>query len=59
MEFHANDIEKVIFNESNFLDQKSFSTTHQSVNVYSEVNHLYEVRCEDKAVDIIVADKSE
>jgi hypothetical protein len=55
MEFHSSEIEKVMFKNKNFIEQNSFSTTHQSVNVYSEAEMLYEIRCEETAIDIQVS----
>lgn len=54
-EFNSSDIEKVMFNNKNFIEQNSFSTSHQSVNVYSESEMLYEIRCEETAIDIQVS----
>jgi hypothetical protein len=53
--FHSSDIERVIFKNQNFIYENSFSTTHQSVNVYSEAEMLYEIRCEESAIDIQVS----
>lgn len=52
--FHSSEIEKVIFKDKRFIENNSFSTTHQSVNVYSEAERLYEIRCEETAIDIQV-----
>ncbi len=54
-QFHSSDIEKVMFKNKDFIEQNSFSTTHQSVNVYSEAEMLYEIRCEETAIDIQVS----
>ncbi len=53
--FHSSDIEKVMFKDKNFIEQNAFTTTHQSVNVYSEAEKLYEIRCEETAIDIQVS----
>jgi len=44
-----------MFKNKNFINDNSFSTTHQSVNVYSEAEMLYEIRCEETAIDIQVS----
>jgi preprotein translocase subunit SecD len=54
-EFHSSQIEEVIFKNKNFIEQNSFTTTHQSVNVYSEAEMLYEIRCEETAIDIQIS----
>lgn len=45
-------IEEEIFGETHWLEDNSFSTSHQSVNVYGSPEKRYEVRSEDTAVDI-------
>lgn len=54
-QFHTDDIEQVMFKKKNYIKENSFSTTHQSVNVYSEAEWLYEIRCEETAIDIQVS----
>ena len=51
-ESFSSNIEKLIFGESNYLENNSFSTSHQSVNVYGLPEKIYEVRTEDFAVDL-------
>ena len=46
------DLEKQMFGDSHYLENNSFSTSHQSVNVYGLPEKRYEVRAEDSAVDI-------
>lgn len=46
------DIEEEIFGDSQYLMNNTFSTGHQSVNVYGLPEKYYEVRTEDNAVDI-------
>lgn len=48
------DIEKIMFGDSNYLENNAFSTSHQSVNVYGLPEKSYEVRTEENAVDIQV-----
>jgi hypothetical protein len=51
---HSQEIEKIIFNNPKFIEENSFSTTHQAVNVYAEAERRYEIRCEETAVDLQV-----
>jgi len=46
------DIEEEMFGDSQYLMNNTFSTGHQSVNVYGLPEKYYEVRTEDNAVDI-------
>ena len=49
-------IEEVMFGSSNYLEDNSFSTSHQLVNVYGKPEKRYEVRSEDNAVDVQIHD---
>ncbi len=51
-EFHSPNLEEEMFNDKRWLENNSFSTSHQSVNVYGLPEKRYEVRSEDAAVDI-------
>lgn len=51
-EFHSPNLEEEMFNDKRWLENNSFSTSHQSVNVYGLPEKRYEVRSEDTAVDI-------
>ena len=51
-EYTSNYIEGIMFGQSNFLEENTFSTSHQSVNVYELPEQIYEVRSEDNAIDI-------
>ena len=46
------DLEQMMVGDSHYLENNSFSTSHQSVNVYGLPERRYEVRAEDNAVDI-------
>lgn len=46
------DIEEAIFGSKSYLEDNSFSTSHQLVNVYGKPEKRYEVRSEDNAVDV-------
>ena len=45
-------LEDMIFGSSTYLEDNSFSTGHQSVNVYGLPEKCYEIRSEDAAVDV-------
>lgn len=51
-EFAAQDIEKLIFGTANYIEENSFSTGHQSVNVYGRLERKYEIRSEENALDV-------
>jgi len=46
------EIEELIFGSKSYLEDNSFSTSHQLVNVYGKPEKQYEVRSEDNAVDV-------
>ena len=45
-------IEEVMFGSKTYLEDNSFSTSHQLVNVYGKPEKRYEVRSENNAVDV-------
>lgn len=47
-------LELEIFGDSKYLENNTFFTTHQNVNVYSVPERRYEVRAESRAIDIQV-----
>lgn len=51
-EIQTTELEKLIFGSSTYLEDNSFSTGHQSVNVYGLPEKCYEIRSEDTAVDV-------
>lgn len=51
-EQHAHLIEESILGSESYLEDNSFSTSHQLVNVYRRPEKRYEVRSEDNAVDV-------
>lgn len=51
-EWESSYIEKVIFGSSRYLENNSFSTSHQLVNVYGNPEKRYEIRSEDNAIDV-------
>jgi hypothetical protein len=50
--FKAEEVERVMFKQANYIYENSFVTTHQKVNVYSKPDKKYEVRCEENAIDV-------
>lgn len=53
-EFSAEELEELMFNNPHYLEENSFSTSHQSVNVYGLPEKCYEIRTEETAVDVQV-----
>ena len=51
-EYRSNDIETLIFGTPKYLEENSFTTSHQSVNVYGLPNRRYEIRSEETAIDV-------
>jgi len=45
-------VEELMFGSKTYLEDNSFSTSHQLVNVYGKPEKRYEVRSEDNAVDV-------
>lgn len=52
---NSDQIEKYMFNNSHYVEDNTFVTTHQLANVYTSAASLYEVRIDDNAVDIQVS----
>ena len=53
------ELEKLLFGTSHYLDRNVFVTSHQIANVYTRPAAHYEVRCDEKSIDIQVDDLSE
>jgi hypothetical protein len=51
-EYHSHEIENLIWGQANYLEENTYSTGHQMVNVYRRPERYYEVRSDDSAVDI-------
>ena len=47
-------LEAQMFGDPQFLEKNTFSTSHQSVNVYGLPEMRYEIRTEEAAVDVQV-----
>ncbi len=54
VETDSHTLEQAMMGTPNFLEDNSFSTGHQLVNVYGQPEKRYEIRSEDSAVDIQV-----
>jgi hypothetical protein len=52
--FEAHDLENRMFGRADYLEENTFATSHQNVNVYGLPEKCYEVRSEDTAVDVQV-----
>ncbi len=55
-EYHASDIELEMFGNEKYIEDNSFTTNHQLVNVYGKPEKRYEIRSEDNAVDVQIHD---
>lgn len=51
-EFEAGTIEEMIWGNASYLEENTFSTGHQMVNVYRKPERYYEVRSDDSAIDV-------
>lgn len=49
-------LEKIMFERSQFIEQTTFVTSHQMANVYSQADYRYEVRIDENSVDIQIGD---
>lgn len=59
IELHSPEIEELIFGSKSYLEDNSFSTIHQLVNVYGKPEKYYEIRSEDAAVDVQIHEQQE
>ena len=53
----SDDIEEILFGKIAYIEQNTFATTHQSINVYTQPEKQYEIRCEDMAIDVQIQKK--
>lgn len=51
-EWHTSEIEEIMFDSETYIEDNSFSTSHQTVNVYAKAELRYEIRGGEDAVDI-------
>ena len=52
VQINAQEMEKTMFDDENYLFNNTFVTTHQLANVYTAPSSKYEVRIDDKSIDI-------
>ncbi|MFP3041492.1 AAA domain-containing protein [Treponema primitia] len=57
-EIDSNSIEELILGNAHYLEENTFSTSHQTVNVYGKPEKIYEVRSEDVAIDVQLHSRS-
>ena len=57
VEYASSTIEEMIWGNANYLEENTFSTGHQMVNVYRKPERYYEVRSDDSAIDIQIHEK--
>lgn len=53
------ELEKLLFGTTHYLDMNVFVTSHQIANVYTRPAAHYEVRCDEKSIDIQVDENIE
>lgn len=53
-QFTSADVEKILFNQADYIEENSLITTHQKINVYGKPDQKYQVNCSDKVVDILL-----
>ena len=56
-EYESHAIEEVILGNARFLEENTFSTGHQMVNVYLKPERHYEVRSDESAIDVQIHEK--
>ncbi len=58
-EYESCAIERMIWNNPGYIEQNTFSTGHQTVNVYRRPERYYEVRCDTSAIDVQIREAGE
>lgn len=56
-EYASHTIEEMIWGNEIYLEENTFSTGHQMVNVYRKPERYYEVRSDDSAIDVQIHEK--
>ena len=56
-EYESHEVEEVILGNAHHLEENTFSTGHQMVNVYRKPERYYEVRSDDSAIDVQIHEK--
>lgn len=57
IDYYAQDMEEWMFGSATYLEDNSFTTGHQNVNVYGLPEKTYEIRTEDAAIDVQIHKK--
>jgi hypothetical protein len=57
IEYASSAIEEMIWGNTNYLEENTFATGHQMVNVYHKPERYYEVRSDDSAIDVQIHEK--
>jgi superfamily I DNA and/or RNA helicase len=52
----SDDVEEKLFGKIAYIEENTFATTHQDINVYTQPEKQYEIRCEEKAIDVQIND---
>ncbi len=52
VQWRSQDVEERLLGRPDFLEENTFATSHQIVNVYGKPETRYEIRCEETAVDV-------
>ena len=56
-EYKSQDLEELMFSTSTHIEDNAFSTGHQNINIYVQPEKKYEIRAEERAVDIQIHNK--
>lgn len=56
-EYVSRTVEKLIWGNANYLEDNTYSTGHQMVNVYRKPERYYEVRTDEAAIDVQIHEK--
>jgi hypothetical protein len=56
-EYASHIVEEMIWGNEKYLEENTFSTGHQMVNVHRKPERYYEVRSDDSAIDVQVHEK--
>jgi hypothetical protein len=57
VEYASSTIEEMIWGNADYLEENTFSTGHQMVNVYRKPERYYEIRTDDSAIDVQIHEK--
>jgi hypothetical protein len=58
-EYESRAIERMIWGDPDYIEQNTFSTGHQMVNVYRKPERYYEVRSDTSAIDVQIHESGE